>query len=248
MLPTPQAQLPPLQGAWGSQYGQQLLPHAAFNMHPGAYGAAADESSAGTGEDGSCSNGGGPGLMGPCAATAGTWYVGPRSPVADGRALPVPPAPLSALYGRVMQPSVIWGLSQHQESSSSGAAQWPLPDSAATTVRSPVWGSGCLRFYGKCTKRRHKFQEEDSLPPIPLTDLDPETMTREQRLQLKREKARVYSMRARRRQERYVTELKASVDVLMVRACVCGGVVAGAGVGVVDRPPDGVACHRDNIR
>ena len=45
-------------------------------------------------------------------------------------------------------------------------------------------------------------------------------MTREQRLQLKREKARVYSMRARRRQERYVTELKASVDVLMVRACV----------------------------
>ena len=66
-------------------------------------------------------------------------------------------------------------------------------------------------------------------------------MTREQRLQLKREKARVYSMRARRRQERYVTELKASVDVLMVRVCVCACVrarcvVAGAGVGLVDRP------------
>ena len=139
LLPTPQARLPPLQGAWGPQYGQQLLPHAAFNMHPGAYGAAADESSAGTGEDGSCSNGGGLGLMGPCTATAGAWYAGLRAPVADGRALPVPPAPLSALYGGGMQPtSVIWGLSQHHESSPSGTGQWCPPDGAAATVSSPL--------------------------------------------------------------------------------------------------------------
>lgn len=45
---------------------------------------------------------------------------------------------------------------------------------------------------------------------------DPALLTPGQRLQLKKEKARVYSARARRRQERYVAELRASVDVLMV--------------------------------
>ncbi len=48
-------------------------------------------------------------------------------------------------------------------------------------------------------------------PPAP----DP-SLTNAQRTQLKKAKARVYSMRARRRQERYVAELRASVDVLMV--------------------------------
>lgn len=46
--------------------------------------------------------------------------------------------------------------------------------------------------------------------------MDANLLTPEQREQLKKERARVYSMRARRRQERYMAELKASVDVLMV--------------------------------
>lgn len=134
----PQARLPSLQGAWGPLHGQQLLPHAAFNLQPGPYGAAAEESSAGTGEDESCSSCSGVGLMGPCAATVGSWYAGPRAPVADGRPLPLPPAPLSALHGGVT-PSMIWGMSQHQEPSPTNAGQWPLSDSAATTVSSPLW-------------------------------------------------------------------------------------------------------------